>query len=273
MMRQRGRCCPRTQTHLPRACGTEYMPRAARSTRTGRSSQNTGHPHHPTKTVTKTPRTVTLHPSDVGCVGLSMQPCWVLQNRSCACPHQPRLPLQVDKLKLSKEGKGAAASRKQKDEVPDAGLLTQYQLSLAQFRQRKRVKGDREKDLLGKLKTFQGKLKEPAGAAAAAAGSSKAVDVGSNGKEVDHRAYLPPAWRVRAAPLLSVQCTACTRNGHHTSLRVACCRWMGIWRQTLTRRGCRACAATGCSGSQRITLRTQLSGETTLTTTRSSTPS
>ena len=110
-------------------------------------------------------------------------------------------------------------------EVVDAELLTSYQHSLAKFKQRKVVKGDREKDVMARLKTFTTMLKKkPAMATAIPEGgvlaslsvsvqdtvkggetsdpsNSKAVDGvsgydGKVNKEMDHRTYLPAAWRV-----------------------------------------------------------------------------
>jgi hypothetical protein len=129
----------------------------------------------------------------------------------------------MEKLKMSKEGKGAAAARKRQAEVPDAALLTKYQASLAQFRQRKRDKGDAESATLARLKGFTARLKEQRrggsnaesgagalpGMAAYADAGEEAPDGGGAGAEaargyngevnkaIDHRSYLPAAWRVR----------------------------------------------------------------------------
>ena len=127
--------------------------------------------------------------------------------------------LQMDKLSMSKAGQGAAATRRRQQELPDAELLTKYQRSLARFRAQKLAKGDKEASTLEKLKSFSARLKaEKADAAQAdgappaaepqrndereAEGVSAGADAGKgyDGKinnKIDHRTYLPAAWRVR----------------------------------------------------------------------------
>jgi hypothetical protein len=116
---------------------------------------------------------------------------------------------QMEKLRMSKAGAGAAASRKRQTVVPDAALLTKYQHSLAQFRQHKRAKGDRETATLSLLKSFTAKLKDQRKEGSTDGGlRSVAEGVGDEKKNsgdgyggklkggIDHRAYLPTAWRV-----------------------------------------------------------------------------
>lgn len=120
-------------------------------------------------------------------------------------------------MTFSKPGQGAAATSARLAQVADAELMTSYQASLAQFKQRKRAKGEREADVLARLKTFTTLLKQkPSDAAAAGMAAKSAADaamaaarvqssaaVGSSGydgkvnRAIDHSAYLPPAWRVR----------------------------------------------------------------------------
>jgi peptidyl-prolyl cis-trans isomerase SDCCAG10 len=150
----------------------------------------------------------------------------------------------VDKLKLTAEGKGAAAGRKRMAEVPDAQLLTRFQQSLAEHRQRKRARGVQEQDVLNKLRSFKshlqsgksGKGSVPVKLSAsetAAVGASKASAPysGQVNEDIDHRAYLPPAWRVRtwsascalhAAPSQLLLCfaTLCVLNVPGISCKV-----------------------------------------------------
>ncbi|GIL90281.1 hypothetical protein Vretimale_16331 [Volvox reticuliferus] len=106
-------------------------------------------------------------------------------------------------------------------EVADADLLKPWQLSRERYKARKRAVGDREKETLARLSKFTAALRggpEPAGpqlpdAAAgggiggnqshdSAAVQSQAADVdmaGYAGKvrsDLDHRSYMPAAWRV-----------------------------------------------------------------------------
>ena len=141
---------------------------------------------------------------------------------------------------MSKEGKGAAAERKRQHVVPDAALLTKYQQSLAQYRQRKRVKGDSDAETLARLQSFTARLKAErltgvaqgasdeaaAGSvpdsSASAAGKTVVDGQGYDGevnKDIDHRAYLPPAWRVRSLAMWR----ACTTSVHkmRTALGIA----------------------------------------------------
>lgn len=67
--------------------------------------------------------------------------------------------MQIDKLKLTAQGQGAAAERKRQQEIPDAQLLTRFQHSLAEHRQRKRARGAQESGILGKLRDFKSKVK------------------------------------------------------------------------------------------------------------------
>lgn len=67
--------------------------------------------------------------------------------------------LQIDKLKLTAQGKGAASERRRQQEIPDAQLLTRFQHTLAEHRQRKRARGTQEADVLGKLRDFKSKMK------------------------------------------------------------------------------------------------------------------
>ena len=131
--------------------------------------------------------------------------------------------MQVDKLKLSKDGKGAASVRKQDSQVADAQLLTKYQQSLAQFRKRKLTKGDRENATMSKLRKFKARMKEDGAHVASAArgvadaadgeavnqaapasdeqGQKPSAELAYDGKvnnNIDHRSYLPAAWRVRS---------------------------------------------------------------------------
>jgi peptidyl-prolyl cis-trans isomerase SDCCAG10 len=127
--------------------------------------------------------------------------------------------MQVEKLRISKPGKGSAAARKRQQAVPDAELLTKYQRSLAQFRQQKLARGDKESMTMERLKGFSARLKsgrtglQPDGAETST--EEKAKDTllkeepvesrgdGYDGKvnrDVDHRTYLPAAWRVRSLP-------------------------------------------------------------------------
>jgi hypothetical protein len=67
--------------------------------------------------------------------------------------------MQIEKLKLTAQGKGAAAERKRQQEIPDAQLLTNFQRTLAEHRQRKRARGTQERDVMKKLRRFKSKLK------------------------------------------------------------------------------------------------------------------
>ena len=121
----------------------------------------------------------------------------------------------MDKLKMSKEGKGAAATRKKQSEVPDAALLTKYQESLARFRQQKRQKGDQDNASHARLKSFTAKLKEQRKVAKENGSSARpvvnehsAADTAVPGYDgqvnnaIDHRSYMPTAWRVRGRIVL-----------------------------------------------------------------------
>jgi hypothetical protein len=133
--------------------------------------------------------------------------------------------MQVEKLKISKPGKGAAAVRKRRQDVPDMELLTKYERSLAQYRQQKLARGDKESLTVERLKGFAARLKSgrsglnasfPAHAGtscneittgneklestAPEEASQEAGSVAYDGKVnrgADPRAYLPAAWRVR----------------------------------------------------------------------------
>lgn len=128
----------------------------------------------------------------------------------------------MDKLKMSKAGQGAAAVRRRQQELPDAELLTKYQRSLAHYRAQKLAKGDKEASTLEKIKTFSARLRaekvdaaqqsgtaddashaaKPTKAQGDADGEAEAAPGkgydGEVNKKIDHRAYLPAAWRVRA---------------------------------------------------------------------------
>jgi hypothetical protein len=188
---------------------------------------------------------------------------------------------------MSKEGKGAAAARKKQLEVADAELLTNYQLSLAQYRQRKRAKGDREQESLAKLRRFQARLKEGAvdqahvsqdqGEKAAGGGQSdrKAYD-GKLNSDIDHRAYMPASWRVRFIRwqwLLSVRyCRQCVRV---LALIVRAGLEMGVvyrWTRTSTSQMMKITSkpsrSIACIGMRTIRWQIHRSVETTWTTTK-----
>ncbi|GLC42193.1 hypothetical protein PLESTB_000640900 [Pleodorina starrii] len=104
-------------------------------------------------------------------------------------------------------------------EVADADLLKPWQLSREKYKARKRAVGDREKETLARLSKFTAALRggpataasqPPADAAAPADSAAAARDGaaaaapadasgGYSGKvrwDLDHRAYMPAAWRV-----------------------------------------------------------------------------
>lgn len=99
---------------------------------------------------------------------------------------------------------------KTSEEVADADLLKPWQLSREKYKQRKRLVGDREKDTLARLAKFQSVLRAPdsapaggkaAGGAVEAPDAAAASDKGYDGKvrdDIDHKAYMPAAWRVDA---------------------------------------------------------------------------
>ncbi|KXZ45505.1 hypothetical protein GPECTOR_54g247 [Gonium pectorale] len=108
-------------------------------------------------------------------------------------------------------------------EVADADLLKPWQLSRERYKARKRAVGDREKETLARLSKFTAMLRSgpsqppkplsdaPAKAGADAAGNDSSggadADAAAGGKgdagyagkvraDLDHRAYMPAAWRV-----------------------------------------------------------------------------
>ena len=122
----------------------------------------------------------------------------------------------MDKLRLSKAGKGAAATAKRELQAQDVELLTRYQAALAQFRQRKRARGAAEGATMSRLKDFTSRLREQRkggstavagmeadGGAVSEAAAGQEADDGDKGyagrvnRNIDHRAYMPAAWRVR----------------------------------------------------------------------------
>ncbi|KAF5842764.1 cyclophilin-like domain-containing protein [Dunaliella salina] len=95
-------------------------------------------------------------------------------------------------------------------EVVDAELLKPWQLSRETYKQRKRITGSREKSTLERLQAFQSKLskaqaaaikadedqKAEARVAAEAGASEKKGYAGKVDDSIDHKTYMPAAWRV-----------------------------------------------------------------------------
>lgn len=100
-------------------------------------------------------------------------------------------------------------------QVADADLLKPYQLMREKYKQQKRRIGNREKETLARLSKFvdvlkNGKPPAPEGPSAPsslatekadpAAGAEGAAERGAYAgkirKDIDHRAYMPAAWRI-----------------------------------------------------------------------------
>eukprot|EP00887_Chlorella_sp_A99_P005820 scaffold1.g5820.t1 len=134
--------------------------------------------------------------------------------------------------KLAELGRGRSSARaavlpSKQIKIADAELLTEWERRRQEYKQRKRLGGAREKDTAAKLAEFTQRLKA-AGAKAAAKGAEEerkqqdeegGKEAGYDGKarrggsrsrgrarepgrwvrkDIDHRAYMPAAWRVDA---------------------------------------------------------------------------
>lgn len=177
---------------------------------------------------------------------------------------------------MSKEGKGAAAQRKRQNVVPDAALLTKYQRSLAQHRQRKRARGDADDETRARFRAFQERLKAeksrvgPAADEEAGAANGTADGVAADGdrgskaeaqaydgqvnKGIDHRAYLPAAWRVRCNTTRMLRMTAAA-PADATYITPAACAILERHLRSCVTRVCVFCSGSGevvvcciCSG-------------------------
>ncbi|KAL4419176.1 hypothetical protein ABPG77_004899 [Micractinium sp. CCAP 211/92] len=128
--------------------------------------------------------------------------------------------------RLAEQGRGrksaaAVVVPSKQIKVADSELLTEWERKRQEYKQRKRLGGSREKETLQRLARFQDQLKSKAKAAAAEAaveraqrgaadadaggqrqgpeGEQGAGEAGYSGKvreDIDHRAYMPAAWRV-----------------------------------------------------------------------------
>ncbi|PSC77004.1 peptidyl-prolyl cis-trans isomerase CYP57-like [Micractinium conductrix] len=146
----------------------------------------------------------------------------------------PRKRLRLADQGRGRKSSAAVVAPSKQIKVADSELLTDWERKRQEYKQRKRLGGSREKQTLARLAAFQQELKvsaqpggadaagkEPAAAAAAggqeqqqqqgekegggaaagkaAAAAPKEGGAGYDGKvrgDVDHRAYLPAAWRV-----------------------------------------------------------------------------
>lgn len=66
--------------------------------------------------------------------------------------------VSVQKLHMSKAGKGAASKRAATKEVVNSELLTAHQRAVASIRQRKQLKGSQDKSTMDRLKQFSAML-------------------------------------------------------------------------------------------------------------------
>mmetsp|Transcript_25541 Transcript_25541/g.71433 ORF Transcript_25541/g.71433 Transcript_25541/m.71433 type:complete len:546 (-) Transcript_25541:265-1902(-) len=111
-----------------------------------------------------------------------------------------------DRREELEDRRGAAPRRA--GEVENTELLTDWQRKRAEYRQRKRLTGAREKETLAKLQKFQKKMvsapvksdaeeapPQQEGQPGGTAGDGEAYD-GKVDKQLDHKAYMPAAWRV-----------------------------------------------------------------------------
>lgn len=129
--------------------------------------------------------------------------------------------------RLAEQGRGRKSSAavvvpSKQIKVADSELLTDWERKRQEYKQRKRLGGSREKETLQRLARFQEQLKSKAKAAAAAEADAEraqrgaadadaggqlqgaergqvAGEAGYSGKvreDIDHRAYMPAAWRV-----------------------------------------------------------------------------
>lgn len=119
--------------------------------------------------------------------------------------------------RLAEQGRGkksaaAVVAPSKQIKVADSELLTDWERKRQEYKQRKRLGGSREKETLQRLARFKQELKakapEPAAEAApaqqqqaqpAAPAAAQQGDAGYSGKvreDIDHRAYMPAAWRV-----------------------------------------------------------------------------
>lgn len=128
--------------------------------------------------------------------------------------------------RLEEQGRGrkssaAVVAPSRQLQLHDGELLTAWERKRQEYKERKRLGGHREQDTMSRLASFVGKLKAGTGlagdapaskaaapvaapppavadAAAPAAGEEAEADEGYAGKvdgKVDHRAFLPAAWR------------------------------------------------------------------------------
>eukprot|EP00873_Tetraselmis_striata_P045241 jgi/Tetstr1/465505/TSEL_010174.t1 len=104
--------------------------------------------------------------------------------------------------------KRGAAPRRASKQVENSELLTDWQRNRAEYKQRKRLTGSREKETLAKLNMFKAKMSgsAPAPKAGSHAGGEPSPSTGApadsagySGKvrdDIDHRMLMPAAWRV-----------------------------------------------------------------------------
>lgn len=125
---------------------------------------------------------------------------------------------RMDGLSKAARTSAAVVAPSRQIKVQNRELLTDWERRRQEYKERKRLGGRREQDTMSKLKSFLGKMKSAGGKEGSSAETAHAggeqgavapgstalqageeVEAGYNGeidKDLDHRKYMPAAWRL-----------------------------------------------------------------------------